>query len=196
MLPIADAARVRSFIAISLAEPARAAVVAYLDRLRATVEGVAWTRPEHLHLTLKFLGDVDVARIPVLGERLRTVAAATGPFTLRVAGVGVFPSLARPRVLWVGVVAPVLLTLSDGVEHACRAEGFAPEPRALRPHVTLGRVRDGGRGGKPDLGFLASDGDRELGSSPVADLVLFQSELRSDGARHTALVTLPLGTAT
>ncbi|MEO6029897.1 MAG: RNA 2',3'-cyclic phosphodiesterase [Candidatus Binatia bacterium] len=196
MLPIADAPRGRSFIAISLAEPARTAVVAYLERLRATVGGVAWTRPEHLHLTLKFLGDVDVGCIPALGERLRTVAATTAPFMLRVAGVGAFPSLARPRVLWVGVMAPGLLALSDGIEHVCRAEGFAPEPRALRPHVTLGRVRAGGRSSQADLGFLASDGDRELGSSPVAEIVLFRSELRSGGARHTALVTLPLGTAT
>lgn len=196
MLPIADAPHVRSFLAISLAEPARTAVVAYLERLRVTVGGVAWTRPEHLHLTLKFLGDVAVECIPALGERLRTVAAATAPFTLRVAGVGAFPSLARPRVLWVGAAAPALVALPDGVEDACRAEGFAPEARALRPHVTLGRVRTGGRSGRPDLGFLASDGDRDFGSSPVADLVLFRSELRSGGARHTALVTLPLGAST
>ncbi len=193
MSPTVDASRVRSFIAISLAEPARTAVVAYLEHLRAMVGGVAWTPPDHLHLTLKFLGDVDVARLSALGERLGTVAAATAPFTLDVAGVGAFPSLARPRVLWVGVVGPGLLTLSDDVEHACRAAGFAPESRALRPHVTLGRVRAGARGGSPDLGFLARDGDRELGSSPVTDLVLFRSELRSGGARHSALVTLPLG---
>jgi RNA 2',3'-cyclic 3'-phosphodiesterase len=193
MEPTTGAPRVRSFIAISLAEPARAMVADYLERLRATIGGVAWTRPEHLHLTLKFLGDVEVGRIPALAERLRAVAVATPPFTLQVAGLGAFPSLARPRVLWVGVAAPVLPGLGEAVEQACRAEGFAPEPRALRPHVTLGRVRAGGRGGRPDLAFLASDGGRELGSSPVAELVLFRSELHSGGARHHALATLPLG---
>lgn len=193
MVPSAGAPRVRSFIAISLAEPARATVVAYLERLRATIGGVAWTRPAHLHLTLKFLGDVDVELIPALAERLRAVAAATPPFTLRVVGVGAFPGLARPRVLWVGVESPVLPALGDAVERACRAEGFAAEPRALRPHVTLGRVRAGGRSGHPDLAFLASDGGHELGSSPVSELVLFRSELRSGGAHHHALATLPLG---
>jgi len=141
MLPIVDPPRMRSFIAIRLADPARATVVAYLEQLRATVGGVAWARPENLHLTFKFLGDVACERLPPLVAALRPVAASVQPFTLRVAGVGAFPSLARPRVLWVGVAAPVLPALAAAVERACRDQGFALEARAFRPHLTLGRVR-------------------------------------------------------
>jgi 2'-5' RNA ligase len=189
----ADAPRVRSFVAIGLAEPARSAVTDYLDGLRSTTGGVAWTRAENLHLTLKFLGDVERDRVAALADRLGALAAATPPFSLRVAGVGAFPSLARPRVLWVGVAASPLASFADAVELVCRAAGFPAEARPLRPHVTLGRVREGNRRGVPELGFLARDGGREFGASPVADLVLFRSELGSGGARHTPLARLPLG---
>ena len=192
MKPTADEPRLRSFIAIGLADPARTAVVKYLERLRATVGGVAWTRAENLHLTLKFLGDVAAERIPSLADRLRAVAAGTRPFTLRVVGVGVFPNLARPRALWVDVVSPALPPLVHAVEVACVAEGFEPERRPLHPHVTLGRIRAPSRRGASDLALLAADGSREFGVATVESVVLFRSELRSNGARHTALATWPL----
>ncbi|MBP1690397.1 MAG: 2'-5' ligase [Deltaproteobacteria bacterium] len=192
MEPTADEPRLRSFVAIDLADPARSAIVAYLERLRATVGGVAWTRTENLHLTLKFLGDIAAGRIPSLADRLCAVAAATRPFTLQVVGVGAFPNLAHPRALWIGVAAPALRPLADAVEAACVAEGFAAERRALRPHVTLGRIRSHRRRGAPDLTLLTPDGGREFGVAPVESVVLFRSELRSEGARHTVLATYPL----
>jgi len=187
-----DEPRVRAFVAIPIAEPARTAVLAYLERLRATVGGVAWTRSENLHFTLRFLGDVPAGRIAGLGVRLQTLAPVAGPFTLQVVGVGAFPSLARPRVIWVGVSSPLLAPLADAVESACVAEGFEPERRPLRPHVTLGRVRATDRKGIPDLGFLAADGDRDFGGAPVDGIVLFRSELRAEGARHTVLARVTL----
>ena len=190
--PAVDGPRLRSFIAIPLTDPARTAVVEYLEHLRATVGGVAWTRAENLHLTLKFLGDVAVARLPSLTERLRPVVAAQRSFTLRVVGVGAFPNLARPRALWVGVVSPALHPLVHAVEVACVAEGFEPERRPPHPHVTLGRIRAPSRRGASDLALLAADGSREFGVATVESVVLFRSELRSSGARHTALATWPL----
>jgi 2'-5' RNA ligase len=184
---------VRAFVAVSIADPARSAVVAYLERLRATIGGVAWTRSENLHLTLKFLGDVPADRIAGLAARLQTVARGAPAFELRIAGVGAFPSLARPRVVWVGMSSPALLPLADAVEAACVSEGFPAEERPLRPHVTLGRVRATGRKGAPDLAFLAADGGKDFGVAPVDALALFRSELGSGGARHTALATAPLG---
>lgn len=182
----------RSFIAIPIADPARTAVVAYLERLRGTVGGVAWTRPENLHLTLKFLGDIPVGRVKSLTDRLHAVGVVTAPFTLQIVGVGAFPNLARPRALWIGVAAPALLPLADAVDAACVAERFAPDERGFRPHVTLGRVRASTRVRAPDLAFLAADGNCEFGLAPVERIVLFRSELRSGGARHTALATVPL----
>ncbi len=118
--------RWRCFVAVTLGDPTRAAVIEYLERLRATVAGVAWTRPENLHLTLKFLGDVAAARVPSLTERLRLAVAAEPAFTVRVGGVGAFPSLARPQALWVGVGSPRVAALAAAVESAC-------EPRASSP---------------------------------------------------------------
>lgn len=194
---------VRSFVAIALADPARSAVAEYLTTLRATRSGVAWSRPEQLHLTLKFLGNVSATQIPRLAERLRSVADRYPSFPLEVTGVGAFPSVIRPRTLWVGVVAPALSTLASAVDDACAAEGFAVERRPFHPHVTLGRVRERGRsaapGGSrprgapssPDLTFIAADGARRFGAASATDLVLFRSELGSGGSRYVALAALP-----
>lgn len=184
--------RWRCFVAVSLAEPARAAVVAYLERLRATVAGVAWTRTDNLHLTLQFLGDVASSRLPSLTERWRDALDDVGALTLRVGGVGAFPNLARPQVLWVGTTSDRLAGLVERVQGASEAEGFARERRPFHPHVTLGRVRMRSRRDVPDLAFLARDGAREFGSAPVEQIVLFRSELGPGGARHTPLAIFPL----
>lgn len=182
--------RWRCFVAVSLAEPARAAVVAYLERLRATVAGVAWTRADTLHLTLQFLGDVASSRVPSLIDRWRDALGDAEAFTLRVGGVGAFPNLARPQVLWVGTTSDRVAALVERVQGASEAEGFARERRPFHPHVTLGRVRS--RRDAPDLAFLARDGAREFGSAPVEQIVLYRSELRAGGARHTPLAIFPL----
>lgn len=190
--PSASESRWRCFVAVSLAEPARAAVVEYLERLRATVAGVAWTRSENLHLTLKFLGAVVPSRLPGLQDRLRVAVAGESAGTLEVAGVGAFPSLAHPQALWVGVRSRLLPSLASVVDAACEAEGFPGERRPFRPHVTLGRVRSRRRGSAPDLTFLARDGGREFGTAAVTSIVLFRSELAASGARHDALAAFPL----
>jgi 2'-5' RNA ligase len=184
--------RWRCFVAATLADPARAAVVAYLDELRATTTGVGWTRPDNLHLTFQFLGDVAASRIPRLTERLRAGLAGMAAFEMEVAGIGAFPSVSRPQVLWVGLTSPAIAPLASTVQRLCDAEGFAPEQRAFRPHVTLGRVRTRSRRDAPALGFLARDGARRFGSAPVEEIVLYRSWLGAGGARHTPLAIFPL----
>ncbi len=187
--------RWRCFVAIDLAEPARTAVVAYLAALRTTVAGVAWTRPENLHLTLAFLGDLPAARIPSLTERLTLALRGSPRLEIRAVGVGAFPSLGRPQVLWVGIESPRLAALADQVQTACAREGAAREARAFRPHVTLGRVRARSRRAGPDLMPLARDGAREFGTALVERVVLYRSELGTGGARHTPLATFALAAA-
>ena len=188
---------VRSFVAIELDAAVRAAVADYLAALRATIGGVAWSKPEQLHVTLKFLGSVAATSIPALVDRLRALAGAERPFALEVRGVGAFPNVARPRVLWVGIRSPEIVTLAAGVDRCCGAEGFPLESRPFHPHVTLGRVREdrkrGGspRGPTPDFPFLAADGAREFGTSSAEHLVLMRSDLGKDGARYTPLAVLP-----
>jgi 2'-5' RNA ligase len=182
----------RCFVAVSLADPARAAVVEYLARLRATSTGVAWTRPDQLHLTLQFLGNVEPARLPSLTGRLRAALASVASFEMQVGGIGAFPNVSRPQVLWVGLTAPEVGALAAGVQGACAGAGFPPEQRTFRPHVTLGRVRTRSRRDAPDLGFLARDGALQFGMAPVTRVVLYRSELGAAGARHSILEDFPL----
>jgi len=105
---------------------------------------VKWVRPENIHLSLKFLGDVEETREPELVAALKR-AAGTGheprPLTLQITGFGVFPDYHRPQVLWAGVTPdPGLELLQHGVEQAFASLGFPTEARAFRPHVTLGRA--------------------------------------------------------
>ena len=185
------AERWRCFVAVELPDPARAAVIRYLRELRPTVSGVAWTRPESLHLTLAFLGDVPVPVIPDLRLRLATALARSERFAARVVGVGAFPSLVRPQVLWVGVEAPAVGGLAAAVRGACIAAGLPHDDRRFRPHVTIGRVRTRRVGS--DLALLARDGERDFGTAEIERVVLYRSQLGAGGARHSPLATFPLG---
>jgi 2'-5' RNA ligase len=187
-----DDERWRCFVAVDVAEPARTAIAGYLGELRATCPGVGWTRPENLHLTLAFLGDVAASRIASLSESLAARLGGIAAFTARAVGLGAFPSLARPQVLWVGIAAAELGPLADAVQDTCERAGFPRERRAFRPHVTLGRVRARRADGNSDLALLARDGDRDFGAAAVARVILYRSELGRGGARHTALASFAL----
>lgn len=182
----------RLFLALNLPGDVRGALHEATAPLRGAVpRGVSWVRPEGLHLTLKFLGDVDDARVATIAAALRGVAAAHAAVRLVVAGVGAFPSLARPRVVWAGVEAtPRLELLQHDVEAACAALGFEVEGRAFRPHVTLGRVRPGSS--VEALRALAAAAST---ATPCADVVvptldLMASTLMPGGARHDAVARL------
>ncbi|HEY2389119.1 MAG TPA: RNA 2',3'-cyclic phosphodiesterase [Candidatus Binatia bacterium] len=196
-----DRARpIRSFVALEVEEPARAPIAAYLAELRPSA-GVAWTRPENLHVTLKFLGGVLPARLEELAAALAEVARACAPFTIAYDGVGAFPSLARPATLWVGAEAPALVPLAREVGEASVRIGVAREVRPFHPHVTLGRVRsqrEGSRRRPPRLSETLRavlDGARTcfFGTAPAQSLVLFRSDTDPRGARYTPLGRFPLG---
>ena len=194
----AGTTRIRSFVAIDVTGAARDAVVAFLDRLRATGADVAWSRPDALHVTLKFLGSVDPERLARLGAALDAAVREQAAFTLTLRGVGAFPSLGRPTVLWIGVDAPELAALAARVDDAARAEGFAPEARVFHPHLTLGRIRDdrrrrrGGALPAERRGALEAERTTVFGVVEIADVILFRSDLGARGARHTPLVRFPL----
>jgi RNA 2',3'-cyclic 3'-phosphodiesterase len=198
---------IRSFVAVELAGSARSELQSYLDALRG-IDGVAWTRLENLHITLKFLGNVARDRLERLAPRLAEVAAGRSPFTITCAGVGAFPSLARPRVLWAGADARPLAALAADVDEACIAEGFVPETRPFHAHCTLGQLRPPGRGRgqrrrarHPSAGIvglldrLGAERTPAFGVSPASALVLFRSDTSATGARYTALATFPFGPA-
>ena len=178
-------ADVRAFVALELDARLRQAIGELQRRLRPRLGGIRLVRPEGIHLTLRFLGPTSPAQIETLRPLLAAAAAACPPAEVRVAGIGTFPERGSPRVLWLGLdVPPTILELQRACERAARAAGFEREVRPFRAHLTLGRWRD--RAPRPDL--PAAD----LGTTRLDALVLFQSDLKPDGAVYTPLVGLPL----
>ena len=134
---------VRAFVAVSVDDAVENAVAALVDELRAGRNdgGIRWVRRGNLHLTLKFLGPaVPAGKLEPLKPMLERIAAETAPFELSVRGVGGFPSLERPRVIWVGLEGEGLGQLARRVEEAAVRCGFEAEKRAFTGHLTIGRV--------------------------------------------------------
>ena len=160
----------RLFVAIPLPD----AVRHDLARLCAGVPGARWTPAENLHLTLRFIGDVD-------GGRYHDVAAALGAvdgaaFDLQLTAVGRFGDRRRARVLWAGVrPSAALINLQAKIERAVRRAGFAVEPRKFHAHVTLARLL-GAPAGRVERYLIDHDAYQSR-RFPVADFVLFQSFL-------------------
>jgi 2'-5' RNA ligase len=181
----------RLFAGIPVVDTARREILALLGRLREGDWPVRWVHDEGLHITLKFFGEVAPERLDVIEEAVRFAGAGTGPFDLRLDGIGAFPSAVRPRVLWVGIDAPPALELlHDRLERGGEAIGFPPEGVPFRPHVTLGRVREGHR--------LPSGALEDVGQSVAAEpflgnrLVLYESLLTTQGLRYEPRLTLEL----
>jgi 2'-5' RNA ligase len=185
--------RIRSFIAVTPSED----VLSALQRAQTWLQDEAgakacrWMRPESIHLTLKFLGDVPVENIDAIAQSLRETCQTHESFQLVLSGVGCFPNLRRPRVVWIGVEGDTeaLGRLQADVEAAMEALGFPPEKRAFHPHLTIARVRRRAR--RSDVGALGRtiEGARtNLGISFTVDrLALIKSDLRPLGAVYTKL---------
>jgi 2'-5' RNA ligase len=149
---------------------------------------VSWVAVENFHVTLKFLGEIDEARVAPVIEAFTAAVARHAPFTIDVGGLGAFPSATRARVLWAGIGAGAgaLGALAATVETALAAIGFPREERAFSPHITLGRVRDPRR--LPALAeALAAGAAARFGQVKVDEVALMRSDLSPRGARYTPL---------
>jgi 2'-5' RNA ligase len=182
-------ASIRAFFAIELSEPARRAAAELAAALCARPGGdaVRWVRPESLHVTLRFLGDVEPGRAEALAAQVREQVAALAPFELRLAGLGSLPPNRRPRVLVLELEPQEpLAALALAVERGVVAAGCAPERRAYRGHLTLGRVRE--RGAPPSLeGLPVPPADFAVGEA-----VLFASQPQPGGSVYTPLARAAL----
>ncbi len=183
----------RVFLAIDLdgAVRGRIAELADVGSEPSLVRRARWVRPEALHLTLRFFGEVPVEGVESLGAALAEALAGLPAFALALRGCGVFPERGRPRILWVGLASPpkALFELQSRAEACARALGFAPEKRRFEPHLTVARFRERER----DPGsLLQAFRDRDFGVSAVTEAILFESELSSSGARYRRLRVFPL----
>lgn len=179
---------VRTFIAIDLSSRLQEALSTLEKELQEARAPITWVKPERIHLTLKFLGDVAPERISEIQNRLDEVARNASPFRLEPVGCGAFPTIRQMRVIWVGLEgdATVLNDLQQAVEAAMVQLGFKREERPFKPHLTLGRVK--GRQHLRLLQELLLERQRFRAEAfDVTELVLYKSELRPEGARYTPL---------
>ena len=189
----------RTFVAIDLPGDLKHALSELRSQMPPQEAGfVRWIRPDGIHLTLCFLGDVDADLIPAISERLSDAAEKSGPFTLGLANVGAFPSLRRPRVFWAGLSGETerLRLLHSRVQGALSYVGFAPERRRFDPHLTLGRLR---RDSRPEDARWAGAAfgqvtlPEPVPAIPVDSIILFRSHLKPGGAEYERLFEAPLG---
>jgi 2'-5' RNA ligase len=195
--------QIRTFVAIELPPD----VLAWLGESQAGVtaravrvgvgRGVKWASPSGVHLTLKFIGGTPPELVPEIERRLGAALAGRRRFALATAGLGVFPNLRAPRVIWVGLAGelPELTVVQRQVEEAIAPLGYPAEARGFSPHLTLARVQEWV--GPADRQLL---GEVVRGYSlpaprrfEVAEVSLIRSELGRAGARYTRLLAVPLG---
>lgn len=162
------------------------------DALIDLMEGVdnaRWQDEDQLHLTLRYIGEVDTHDADELAERLRP--GDTEPFPLTVAGTGTFERKGQAHTLWAGIEpSGALLHLHKRIERACTAFGIEPEHRKYHPHITLARLN---RSTGPIEGFLARTASLRLGPFPVDAYLLYESTLRPEGSLYEPVVRYALG---
>lgn len=190
-MPAAEDGKIRSFIAVDLSAPVRAALQRLRDELAQIECDIRWVRVEGVHLTLKFLGWVEPAGLEQIHMTLAAAVADHPALRVRARGLGAFPSLHRPRVLWVGLEGEGLAELAACVEEAMRRLDFEPEKRGFTPHITLGRV-NGMRGWSRVEELFKAHLSDDFGECIVDAVTIYRSTLRPDGAVYTPLWTIPL----
>jgi 2'-5' RNA ligase len=184
----------RLFIALNLPKKERERIYRAARPLREEDLPVRWLEPAHFHVTLKFLGEVRRERLPQVDEAVQRVARSTAPFETKFAGFGAFPTIRRPRVVWLGVRAnPELRCLKQDLEWRLGEIGFDAETRAFHPHVTLGRASDrNGAGAFRGLDELIA-GLVFMGDVKVHTLDLMRSDTSREGSTYSLLSSARLG---
>ncbi|MGD1103567.1 MAG: RNA 2',3'-cyclic phosphodiesterase [Terriglobia bacterium] len=180
----------RAFIAIDLPASVHAALAEAQRSFRSACRDARWTRPEGIHLTLKFLGEISDAQTKQVVEALAQIGPFE-PFSVEVKGFGFFPQAHRPRVFWAGVAAPPALEeLVARVEGYMEKIGFAREDRAFAPHLTLARFQDP----RPQPALEAAVAGRaipSLGKFEASEFFLFESKLSPQGAQYRKVMRFP-----
>lgn len=189
---------IRSFVAILLDDPVRAAVASTVERLRPLGRAVAWVPPQNLHVTLQFLGGQSEERLAAAEAALGDAVALSAPVDVTFHGIGAFPGLERPRILWIGLAHGALevRALQARVSDALAARGFPKEDRPWHPHLTIGRVFDDRRwrreAGPERQSAVARAATTTFGTLRVAEVALMRSDLSAAGAHYTVRRALTL----
>jgi RNA 2',3'-cyclic 3'-phosphodiesterase len=177
---------VRLFIAIEIPGGIRSALAAFVKELRETAPQAKWVRAENLHVTLKFLGETETAKLAAIQSALGSIRSAP-PVTLEFRGLGFFPNERRPRVFWAGMEASTnLKALAEDIDRSMHPLGFPLEERPFAPHLTLARFNLPGL--SPNLASAAAQhSSSSFGSLTTREFHLIESKLKSTGAEYTTV---------
>ena len=175
--------KIRAFIAIKLPDEIVAAIRKVQDQIKSSGVKIRWVRPENIHLTLKFLGDINERDIDQIHTAMIDAVKGYSPISLSGKGVGVFPNLRRPKVMWVGLGGESgrLIQLQETLDSQLKKIGFSKEKRAFKGHLTMGRVK-GRIDTKKLTAILQEMSEFESEPFSAGEIVLFQSDLRPSGA--------------
>jgi len=182
---------IRSFLALEIPLAQRMRLAEEQQALRRSLPSARWVRPDGLHLTLKFLGEVARDRLGSLASDCRTRLATAAPVRVTLAGSGFFPGPTRPRVAWVGGTAEPIAALVEAVESAAERQGLPRERRRWAVHLTLARLREPWPAGAV-RSYLEWGERLTLEPFTCVEVVLFASSLEPTGAVYTALERMPL----
>jgi 2'-5' RNA ligase len=179
----------RIFIAVDISDEARSRTAEHIDKMRqfATDVRVSWERPEKLHITLKFFGNVDENLIDKISDAITRIAGRFSSFEIAVTGTGVFTRAKQPRVLWLGIEDRngSLAEIASQLDSRISRLGFEKEERSFSPHLTIARVREPQKA----KGLAGAHLQSRFGSEKfiVTELVVYQSELKPTGSVYSVI---------
>lgn len=186
-------ARLRLFIAIDTPSEIKSQVAAIRDQLKESHADVKWEPDTKLHCTIKFLGDTDEDRLPLVLSTIEEIGSTTPPFSATYQNIGCFPDERNPRVVWVGIDDPdgTLHLLQEKIDSGLATNGFEREQRPFHPHVTLGRVKN-----RTNISHLLRMLETVTFMSKLVmlrEVEVVKSELKSSGSVYTILKSISLG---
>ena len=184
---------IRVFIAIAVPPSVQDAVEELQERVKESRVPIRWVKPSHLHLTLKFLGNVNEEQIENIKESLIKAAREVNTFSLKASEIGVFPNINYPRVLWLGFEdeSGQVHKLEKNIEFNLQKVGFKPEDRKFKPHLTIGRVKS--LKGKTDIiRMVHNEKNISCDDFFVESFKLIKSDLKPFGPEYTVLHTFDL----
>lgn len=181
----------RTFIAIALPIEVQKALGQLQERLKEELPSVRWTKLGRIHLTLKFLGEVENSVLASIEEAIREITGTLPAFSLRVRGLDCFPPKSSPRVLWVGVEESTgtLMRLVSSLENIMESFSFPKEKRSFRPHLTLGRFRLEQIPNRIKEA-IEKEKTNDLGIFGAREVLILKSNLSPQGPIYTKLAAL------
>ncbi len=186
-------ASIRTFIAITVPPSIQGTVEKIQERFKEIRSPIRWVKPSHLHLTLKFLGNVDEEQIEDIKECLANAGQEINTFLLKSTEIGIFPNINYPRVVWLGFSDPTRLLhkLEENIENQLQKIGFQPEDRKFTPHLTIGRIKS--LKGKTDIiRMIHNEKNISYDNIHVTGIKLIKSNLKPSGPEYSVLYSLEL----